>query len=217
MDDNIIWIFREMRSGSSWFTAKLSNTLNRKAHFFDIQECAQIDPSQRGQFFLNRKQQVEDYNKILNTHYFLGLSSLSNYDNPIVFRVTRRNKTEQFLSEYLVTLRNQQTTNVENQSDIEKLPTIDKSIVPLKLAKSFVARHKEYDNLWKQYSIHYRNEVVYYEDLLEKYQSTILPLGPWKMNNVETEPGLTYKLPYDKQELILNYKDVKNVIETAFN
>ena len=92
--NNIIWVFREHRSGSTWFIKKIAYLLKRPDNFLEMPE----------KLFLARKQTNQDSKEILNTHNFVALKSLKNYTNPIVIRVSRKNKTEQFISEYICLL-----------------------------------------------------------------------------------------------------------------
>jgi hypothetical protein len=213
--NRIIWVFREPRTGSSWFTHRLADTTQRTIHFFDIKECLRIKPNERLDYFKNRKQQFHDNNLILNTHYFSALNGLCNYDNPIIFRTCRKDKTEQFLSQYLLNFRHEKYINVKTDEDINNFPYIPPMIVPLNEVYGFVKFNQKLDNEWTTFTKEYTTETVYYEDLLSNYNSTIMPLYNWSMLN-SNENDLTKKIPYDKTKIILNYDKIKNIMESEF-
>lgn len=196
----ILWLFREPRTGSSWLNIKLSKILNRERNFLD--DKAQGDLST---FFLNRSQQDSDYNQILSTHYFKALESLKNYKDPILIRTLRKNRVEQFLSQYLGMY-----TELKYRTSFEENITMEPVIVPKSRAIAFIELSKENDKLWDMYSNYYRNETVYYEDLLQGHNFTHLPIPTIGMD-LDTDE-LPKKIPYNKKELVLNY----NQLETLF-
>jgi hypothetical protein len=217
--NRIVWVFREQRSGSTWFTTRLANHLSRESHFFDIEtNFTKIRFNEqekfREKFFTNRVQQKEDINKILNTHDFLACKGLQNYENPIVFRVSRKNKIEQFFSLYLANLSysNNYGMNIWSTKELENCPKYDNIIVSKKDIDFFIKVQKKNDFLWKSFANMYDTEIVYYEDLLETYTSKVIPDVSFSLKNNYANETLTVKLPYNKKEIFLNYDFVEKYI-----
>lgn len=211
-ENRIIWVFREPRSGSTWYTTKLCKELNRQFYFFDAN--FNIDYLERESYFLNRKQDKEDIKKILNTHHFFGLKALKNYRDPIIIRVTRKNKTEQFLSEYLASYSATRFLNITDVKDMEKLPKIKNVVVPYSNVDKFIEMSSRNEELWKKYATEYEHETMYYEELLEGTNSNIFSL---QFDMKDNEEGLTLKLPYKKEEIFLNYDKINNRIKDMLN
>lgn len=204
--DNIIWVFREPRSGGTWFTEQICLLLNKENYFLDsTMESKSYD--EREIIILNRKQEPEDINRVLNTHHFFALKSIYNYHNPIIIKVTRKNKVEQFLSE--CTIKYTHMFNITKKQQLLTLPKLEKTIVPVKDVLDFVKRSQQQQEIWDYYSTKFLSEVIYYEDLLEGYDSSVLSLNNLCMKNSD----ITYKIPYDKRNLYLNYDKVKSIIE----
>lgn len=105
----IIWVFREERSGSNWFIRTIINKLSRTSTFFEYTQLKlSMDdiyyyniPESIAYYINNRSQCETDAETILNTHEFICLQGLHNYQNPIVIRTSRRNRTEQLASEFI--------------------------------------------------------------------------------------------------------------------
>ena len=211
MNDKIIWVFREKRSGSSWFTVKLSNHLKRQFWFFDdILSKKHMDFDQRLEYFLQRKQEQEDTQKILNTHHLFALKSIQNYKDPILVRVTRKDKAEHFCSEWISQHIVGRFYNVHNEEESNKYPKIKPIEIPYKHIFEYIDNVKKHEDYWNTYASGHVHETVTYEQLLDSYSSDILPITNWSMQ--VHEEGLSIKLPYDKREVITNYDVVKNII-----
>lgn len=234
--NRIIWNFRDPRSGSTWFLYNLSVKLIRTSHFFDSinhnifgihdKNYYNDDFSKRKQgisdFFSNRKQESSDIYKVLNTHEYTALESISNYQNPILLRNIRRNKTEQFASLIVANLTHKY--NVHSIENRNSLPKVEPITIDQNRIYSFINRVKDADRLWQIYSNQYESESVYYEDLFLGWESKIIPI---KMKIENTEhinedaknnplthiPGKPIKLPYNYQEIITNYDEIDMMLK----
>lgn len=218
VDDRIIWLFREPRSGSDWLTRSLSNALKRQVYFINkntVPYPKNVTSSKRTEqiYFENRKQELNDHTLLLNTHCFNALESLDNYANPIVIRSSRRNRTEQFISQYLAW----QTSNfnVFSQDAIAALPKFEPFTIPEDDLYHFIKIKKSTNNLWKDYASKYENEIVYYEDLLLGWESKIFNLK-LRMTN-DSDDYFPKKLPYNKKEFIINYDQIDGIIKEELN
>ena len=208
MNNRIVWVFREERSGSTWFTSKLCHHLNRQFYFFDGYQ-AHKNFKDREEYFLNRKQENEDYDRVLNTHNFFAMKSLGNYDNPVILRITRKDKVEQIISLYMTSMIN--LHNIHNNAELAKLPKLDKFIIPINKIEDYVNQFVSYEEHWQKYSLKYERVTVYYENLLDSYSSPLLNISNWSMKNLNDSP--TLKLPYDKKTLVLNYNQIELYIK----
>ena len=235
----IIWNIRDPRSGSTWFVNNLCIKLARTSHFFDILNpnifgvyddtyYNELDKDNKkrviSDFFEGLKQDQADTYKILNTHEYTILESISNYKDPILFRNLRRNKTEQFAS--LIVANKTQRYNVHSIYQRDTIPKIDTITVSEGSIFSFIQRVNDAEILWQTHAPNYENETVYYEDLLEGWESTILPIK-FKMNPNEEDknlrtgsksvsainPTIPIKLPFNYREIITNYDDVDRILK----
>lgn len=204
LTNKIIWVLREPRSGSVWFTQKLAKTLGRKSNFVD----SRIPVAERNVWFEGRSETPEDSTKILSTHLFVAIKSMSNFTTPILVRTTRKDRTEQFLSSYIG-----KYTNIKNMHyDNAPMPTIEPIVVPEKPILNWVQMVLTNKQLWEQYSGNYQNETVYYEDLVEGFSSSLLSINNWSMKT-ETDPSLPKKIAYNKRDIVLNYDKVDQIIK----
>ena len=251
LNNRIIWLFRQPRSGSTWFKLSLIYELNRMPVNFVMQQpkpkfkstynqWVVIEPKRKDDiqtFFENRMQQPDDNKFILDTHLFDGLHGLKNYTNPIVIRVARKNVTEQFIS-HIVASRslvwNIQPDRVNPPPDVtmEKYKSLSNISIDTQEVLHWITTRKHQDDLWESYSGSYESETVYYEDLLDNWQSNILPIQVSMGNNTSyltqksnVDPNInkmlrerpsTIKLPYDKREIIMNYDEVDSIIKNEF-
>ena len=102
---------------------------------------------------------------------------------------------------------------------------LQKHIKPIVISQEeidiFINMQKtKFDEPWNRYSSNYENETVYYEDVLESWSSSILPItlsmkNTNKVGEVVSGRGrlFTLKIPYDKKELILNYEQVVETLQ----
>lgn len=209
--NRIIWVLRELRCGGTWFVDKLSHTYYKKPYMFElVPEYKILSYEERRLYYMNRKESNDDYTRVLNTHDFCAVDGLKNYSNPIVFRVLRRNKTEQFLSLYLGKL-GKMHYHVYDNKHIRQLPKYDPMIIPKKGIDQFLRESYDNERLWNSISNLYETETLYYEDLLDTFTSKILPDVKWSMNE-PTNDRLPLKMPYDKRKIFLNYDDIEKAI-----
>ena len=211
--NRIIWVIRERRCGGTWFVQRLARHLLRESHMFELfPRYLSLPLERRFEFFRDREQEQKDYDRILNTHDFAALQYLKKYDDPIVFRILRRDKVEQFLSLYHAKLTD--TFNIFHES--EKFKTTGSMIVfPKDEIDRFVKNSIKQEMIWNQLSA-VENETVYYEDLLEGFQSKLLPDINFDMNVKDEEELNTLRLPYNKQDIFLNYRQIREYIELKF-
>jgi hypothetical protein len=129
-----------------------------------------------------------------------------------VLRVTRKNKVEQFLSRVIATKYNHNRVwNVITEQERNNLPIIQKTVVSINEVREYIRLTKRNESLWNEYSSIYRNETIYYEDLLENFNSKILPVSNLSMK-IEEE-GLPLKMPYNKKDIFINYDQIAKLIK----
>ena len=146
-----IWVFREARSGSIAFTNWLSRIVNKPMK--SVEKAEDI---------------VDDNSVLFHTHNFNLLKELKTEDNPIVFRCSRKDKAEQFLSH----LAHDYTklANVHNETTQEELDHFNavtqnnKVTVMIGNVLSFLVHYKNDNELWERYSTNFINQTIYYED-----------------------------------------------------
>jgi len=195
-----IWMFREPRSGSTSVTKYLANILNRDFCFVDnlVAETVNGEPVWN---------ELPNHKLLLNTHLFEKLEELDRYNNPFVFRCTRKNKCEQFLSEVAVHHIGNNFRNVEKDGptqDIESFYNFTKQRIKIDLKNviKFMRRKENEDYLWNEYASLYENYTLYYEDMSVPFDVPALNLY-----NVTIEHR-TEKLPDYKREVFTNYDQV---------
>ncbi len=200
----ILWLFREPRTGSSWLNIKLSKLLNRERNFLDDQAIGDLT-----NFFLKRIQHEDDINHILSTHHFQALESLQNYKDPIIIRTLRKNKVEQFFSQYIGL-----HSELKYIRYYEEKINLQPMMVPKKKAILFMEKSLENQVFWDKYSNQYRNETVYYEDLVNGHNFKYLPIPKLGMNI--DDDNILKKIPYDKREIVLNYDQIEKIFLDNF-
>lgn len=221
INNKTVWVFRDPRSGSSWFINALERRLFRSKLFFDLENPnifsttnVYIEPDSQekkqriSEFFDQRIQSSQDIRRILNTHEYVALESIKKYNDPIIFRNVRKNKTKQFIS--LVIAGRTNTYNIHNKDRLKDLPKLEPTTVSMESLQCFIDRIHEAERLWKLYSYNYMHETVYYEDLLQGWESKLIPLK-LKMDP-SGEGRTTIKLPYIHEEVVTNYKEVDDII-----
>jgi hypothetical protein len=67
---------------------------------------------------------------------------------------------------------------------------------------------------WDKYSNQYRNETVYYEDLVNGHNFKYLPIPKIGMNI--DDDNILKKIPYDKREIVLNYDQIEKIFLDNF-
>jgi len=181
-------------------TKYLADILNRDFCFVDNLPTETVN----GQLTWNN---VPNHKLLLNTHMFEKLKELDRYNNPFVFRCTRKNKCEQFLSEVAVYHIGNSFRNIEKDvptQDIESFYDFTKKRIKINLTSvvKFMHRKEHEDYLWNEYSIPYENYTLYYEDMSFPFDIPALNLY-----NVTIEHR-TEKLPDYKRDVFTNYDQV---------
>ena len=138
---------------------------------------------------------------------FEKLKELDRYNNPFVFRCTRKNKCEQFLSEVAIRHIGDSFRNIEKDvptQDIESFYNFTKQRIKIDLTNvvKFMRRKEHEDYLWNEYSTPYENYTLYYEDMSFPFDIPALNLY-----NVTIEHR-TEKLPDYKRDVFTNYDQV---------
>lgn len=220
LSNRIIWVFTQPRSGTAWFLLSLYKQLGRKRRTITVNKENQLknnpQPTMSPRInteFDSIKQEYDDTDYILDTHNFFALRSImNNYHNPIVIQTARKNKTEQFLSAYIARLVNQY--HAYSQEEYMNYPHLENIIVDKADIDLWIEVAKRRDFFWDKFASNYESEIVYYEDLLQGWQSKILPVT-LSMNDTDPEIRVL-KSPYNKKEVILNYDEVDSIIKQAF-
>lgn len=222
--NRIVWVICMPRSGSNWFKWNLCVYLKRYNHGFHDGTIS--DMSNHVEFFKNRKQESEDYNRILNTHLIRALESINNYTNPIIIRTQRKNLTEQFLSLYITRITGMY--NVSTIDEFNKKWSINQPLtIPIDEVYSYIENLEYEYKIWDTYSSQYENETVYYEDLLSGWESKIIPIKLNMTHNDSNKQTYSYsnklcrmtlpiKIPYNKKEIISNYDQIEKIFEERF-
>ena len=211
-----IWLFREPRTGGTWLTTALQKELKRGTAWPGETDKV-IDPT----------------TVIINFHNFKqGFEHIQEYDDPILIRTTRRNKADILISDhvrtrigdYMISTGVPPINNITTEEEYIYIKNIMHNRI-----KPFVITQREIDNFiacqktkfdvqWNINSRECENETVYYEDLLESWSSSILPITLSMKNQKQFGEGssarlFTHKIPYDKKELILNYEEIVEKME----
>jgi len=204
MENNLIWIFREPRSGSSWISNALSQKLNKSLYHYEYEDSySKID------VFDPLKFQRQD--TIYTTHMFQLFSKLKTID-PYVIRTTRRNKIEQCLSIlYWNSFPDSMKHNyVEKNSDqlIEEKIFNTALINPVTLREHDVVdtimKIKYRDLLWETSFKDFKTDTIFYEDLVD--QVHLPDLAVTLSFNENT--NFSQKMPEYKTKVFKNYKQV---------
>lgn len=202
LKNKVIWVFREPRSGSSWFIKSLSDQLQRPLYMFHKAS--------------NIEQQPRVESSILNTHDFEMLESMGNYNNPIIFRNIRKNKTEQFLSRHISIVLHfdfAKNFNITSHEECNNLPKLTPRVIAQPEILGYIKQQKQIESLWSDYATRYENEAVFYEDLIDKWESKLSTLT-FSMNKQISNN--TMKMPYNKKEVIVNYDEVDSILKNEF-
>jgi hypothetical protein len=206
IENRIIWVFREGRSGGTSAAEVIYRKLNRQYIFVDSSLYPSTFYKKQGhQIFVQKEQ---DHKLLFNTHYFPALHSMCNYDDPILIRISRKNVVEQCLSFLAGQSMNWKFTNLKANGETQNLEIFEEFIKSKILIKKsdvdFFARHRMKQNyLWNHYAPDYDNQVIYYEDMMTNIDIPLLNLY-----NV-TLTSETLKLPDYKKEVFVNYEDVE--------
>ena len=185
-----IWVFSEERSGSSWLGKEIATRFGKEHRGVDVFE--------------------EDSSLIHQTHEFEFLELIT---NPIVIHTTRRDLYQHFLSYAFFVQRKKDgwlrchiadDYNAQNFQHILTLP-------PFRVTKDQFDEWMMWKKLRKQQLDAYQGikQTVYYEDLFDGIH--IEQLG---MSFAFKDGGAFRKLPYLKEDHIVNFHEIKGWINT---
>jgi hypothetical protein len=208
ISNRMIWLFREQRSGSTYFTHALSAHLDRLHNFIDKGEDVDIKE------IYNIFSDSNEHNKIIySTHNFGFLSLIAQYsNNPIIFRTTRKDKTEQVISLYLAEFKLRKW-HFSNEEEFYKL-----NVKPFKI--NFTEIDFYLDRFWKSYTIweqlssFFENYTIFYEDR-ENFECPYFTTKNWNFFDKEIYPRIPS--PFSKKDLILNYDEANHYICNKWN
>jgi hypothetical protein len=200
VDNRHVWVFREMRSGGTGFCAKLSLALGKKFNFVEESlNDAIISPD-----------------VINNTHKFNLIEDVVTICNPVLIRVTRKDKTEHMLSKQAIVhsstvMPDKAIINIQSHTTDEQLAGFEDLVEnhPITIEErqviGFARQCLEYDSLWKKYGSLVENTTVYYEDLLKPMS---LPIVDLRSINFLDDMH-TSKFPEYKSRLFTNYAQIE--------
>ena len=215
-----IWIIREPRSGSTWLTYRVAKQLGLPHFFIDrtVVGSSPIDSELEFdiEVLLKEVNQFPKDSTIFSTHFFTMLRIMDRFEDPIIIRCARRNKLDQFLSDYLAKSTNYSFTNIttdEHQKTTRELfeqLTETRLLVPKRDLVEYLRIKKRNEVLWDTYATKFKNFTVYYEDLCENG----VDIAPLNLYNCRIEEnGHTEKLPEYKTKVFLNYDMIQNWIK----
>jgi hypothetical protein len=205
MNKRQLWIFKEGRSGSTWFCNALAQKINRKA--FHFEHYYGLEYSDDGvETFKSKVSDMKDPSLMYATHYLhlLEYSDLLDPDS-IFIRTTRRNKADHCMSKLawrmFPSMPKHRYVN-ETNADTE---VKHKPVVILKQdVKKVMEFLKKHDDYWTTYSKKFDNFVVAYEDLNEGVTIPQLDINiKFSDNTISLK-----KLPYEKSEVFANYDQI---------
>lgn len=208
-DNRIVWVFREMRTGGTGFTSSLCGLLGKVFHFIDEDS-------------LDRAKLVPKV--VNNTHRFNLIEDVLKRCNPILIRVTRRNKTDQMLSKYAIIhsakiMPEKAITNIQASTTEEQLAGFNELVRnhPLEIEEveviKFAKECLKNDLIWETHESLVESTTVYYEDLLSPMSLPIVDLH--KINFLATKNN-TLKFPEYKRKLFTNYNQVEKWMEEHY-
>lgn len=197
---NIVWIFREMRSGSTALTSHIAHHLNRP-------QCI-LKPLPKHKYVF----QIPDPEKyVFSTHSFLLLNKMKSYKKkPILIRSSRKNKLEQVLSRLFLEKVNagknpsEHFMNITNRN-VNIFDLTEPFEVPLEDVYTCLENLKMDDYYWDTISLFFPNQTVYYEDLCDTGVS--IPLLNIPHLKLSTN-SFTQKIPDYKKKMFINYDEI---------
>ena len=205
--DRCIWIYREMRSGSTWLAEFLSKQLNRKHIFLDHYP----------ELVTNLVPNKEHTSYIFSSHVIKNLQPVKLYDDAILIRTARRNLFEQMLSlVFFRTYKNltKVAANIWNDEDrisFEKVTQNKYCTLSEQNVISWLEQKRELDNQWLAFAKDYPSQTLYYEDFEE---------GVLLSNTdilIKLDSSGTQKLPDYKRNVFSNYDQIEYWFEQNKN
>jgi hypothetical protein len=202
MNDKLIWIMREPRTGSTWITDALAKKLNKTICHYEMQFDKNLELDITAIDF-------QDHSKLYSTHLFNLIPKVKEID-PYIIRTARRNKTEQCLSmlywnhfpksikHYFVDeSRNANmdyfTRSLDNPVTVNKESVFD-----------ILVKIKKRDRVWEDNFQHFTNDVIVYEDLFDEVYLSNLDI---KLSFSE-ETNFSYRMPEYKTKAFANYDQI---------
>ena len=210
---SIVWIFGEARTSSTNFFKKVASHLNRE--YFDV-----VTP-----------ELIEDAFNVANpkkyvffTHAFPLLERMAVYnDHLILIRCTRKDKAEQFLSQFCTSWVNQHLPdidrfwNIESKDEFDRKSKILNSVEPTVFTKKqvfdYLGHCSTKDQYWNRIASDYNNATVFYEDLC----SSGVHIPSINFSYKLTDDAFTIKLPSYKERLCLNHNMVRRWVDEYYN
>lgn len=203
-----IWIYREMRSGSTALSQEIATRLQRKHILVN---------SDNKLNFLLRLPNPQDF--VFSTHDFSILERMQEYSTkPMLIRSTRRNKTEQILSYIFLKWKNKSLPpdkQFQNITDPDQDTTkIFSGMSPRNISHTEVLNALyHYNNnriLWNNYAPNFFNRVVHYEDLC----SPGVSMPEINIDSIRVDDSsVTKKIPPYKEKLFLNISEIEGWVE----
>ena len=210
MNDKVIWMFREQRSGSSWASFAIPPKLKRGFRHFDQLISDKDDAELMCQVYNKFKNELHRTDTVYSTHLFKLLSSLKDVENLYLIRTTRRDKVSQILSLiYMNTYPHGMTHYYVDDSKNQQLQYLEKTLLnPVNVLKQQVLKccntFKRHEDLWNEYGVHHDNFVLVYEDCEQGIKIDDLGIDlKWS-----TDDQYTYKMPEYKSKAFQNYDQI---------
>ena len=185
-----------------------------REHVFIEQSMTQLPTDRRLADFRNREQVDRDFDRILSTHHFMFLEHMKNYTDPILIRTSRKNVTEQFISNFLAELTRWRHPNLHSESNAGAIASSFAEvgtghIVPRRRVEGYIQQKKQWDRLWNQHAPAYQHCTVYYEDMKSVFDLPLIEVQGLQMKEVD----ITMPMPYNKREIIRNYDQIDGWIK----
>ena len=218
---NLIWLFREARTGSGWALQSLSSSLNKtvvhydlvlgnrnvkEETYFELYNQKNLLSTEKRFEELIKQETVFDTDRIYSSHFMFLLSKLNN-QNTYVLRTTRRNKIDQCVSllylkyyprimkQYFVDESKNLNLNYFNHTINNPVEVSKKDVIDC------LSLMKTHDDLWKKYSGNFKNYTIVYEDCEQGINIPNLD-AQLKFSNFT---GFTKKIPEYKTKVFTNY------------
>ena len=216
---SVVWILREMRSGSTAFTSLVAGHLNR-AHNEFVSYPLDID-------IVKNVDNPEDY--LFSTHSYDFLEIMDTFDKPVtLIRCARRDRVERCISYLFIKHRIKRfpKTHFHNQWNVKRNDTegyqnfLSEISEPTVFTKKEIYNYLSYwtrmNHCWERYSSLYQNQTVYYEDLCTSEGVSIPILGLDSLS-ISGDHAATIKFPeFYKKQNCLNYDMVEHWINEYY-
>lgn len=195
-----VWIFREARTGGTVCSAAIARYLGM--HHVFIENINESYPYTWG---------------INTTHQFDLLPEVISRFDPIMIRISRKDKVEQFLSKFAMmyyTSKIPDTKFISYQADTNSsevysfIALVEQDTVDVEESNviHFANECLENDRLWNKHSPSTVNQTIYYEDLSGLIDLPVLGLN--QVSLFTNNPVEVKKLPEYKKQLFSNYDQV---------